>query len=92
MDYVTRGVCGQEGCRERRYYLDNGLWFCRRGHLQEVCMSLSALRWFPHPRTMTSHKAGNPAIRWKSMAEIVCRVDKLKRTPMTSVLRAKGIE
>ncbi|KAJ5183312.1 hypothetical protein N7492_000928 [Penicillium capsulatum] len=35
MDYVTRGVCGQEGCRERRYYLDNGLWFCRRGHLQE---------------------------------------------------------
>ncbi|KAJ5121987.1 hypothetical protein N7526_008924 [Penicillium atrosanguineum] len=35
MDYVTRGVCGQEGCRERRYYLDNGHWFCRRGHLQE---------------------------------------------------------
>ncbi|OQD75094.1 hypothetical protein PENDEC_c008G00131 [Penicillium decumbens] len=35
MDYVTRGVCGQEGCRERKYYLDNGLWFCRRGHLQE---------------------------------------------------------
>ncbi|KAJ6000616.1 hypothetical protein N7481_001025 [Penicillium waksmanii] len=35
MDYVTRGVCGQEGCREKRYYLDNGLWFCRRGHLQE---------------------------------------------------------
>ncbi|KAJ5713845.1 uncharacterized protein N7483_011026 [Penicillium malachiteum] len=35
MDYVTRGVCGQESCRERRYYLDNGLWFCRRGHLQE---------------------------------------------------------
>ncbi|KAJ5920364.1 hypothetical protein N7516_011222 [Penicillium verrucosum] len=35
MDYVTRGVCGQEGCRETRYYLDNGLWYCRRGHLQE---------------------------------------------------------
>ncbi|KAJ5142767.1 Ubiquitin supergroup [Penicillium bovifimosum] len=35
MDYVTRGVCGQEGCREIRYYLDNGLWYCRRGHLQE---------------------------------------------------------
>ncbi|OQE14333.1 hypothetical protein PENSTE_c036G04491 [Penicillium steckii] len=35
MDYVTRGICGQEGCRERRYYVDNGLWFCRRGHLQE---------------------------------------------------------
>ncbi|CAI7655082.1 unnamed protein product [Penicillium manginii] len=35
MDYVTRGVCGQEGCRERRYFLDNGHWFCRRGHLQE---------------------------------------------------------
>ncbi|KAJ5084683.1 hypothetical protein NUU61_009262 [Penicillium alfredii] len=35
MEYVTRGVCGQEGCREIRYYLDNGLWFCRRGHLQE---------------------------------------------------------
>ncbi|KAJ5246058.1 hypothetical protein N7468_001041 [Penicillium chermesinum] len=35
MEYVTRGVCGQEGCRERKYYLDNGLWFCRRGHLQE---------------------------------------------------------
>ncbi|KAJ6005449.1 hypothetical protein N7451_003393 [Penicillium sp. IBT 35674x] len=35
MDYVTRGVCGQESCRERRYYLDNGQWFCRRGHLQE---------------------------------------------------------
>ncbi|KAJ5824082.1 hypothetical protein N7447_006422 [Penicillium robsamsonii] len=35
MDYVTRGVCGQEGCRETRYNLDNGLWYCRRGHLQE---------------------------------------------------------
>ncbi|KAB8232215.1 TFIIB-type zinc finger domain-containing protein [Aspergillus alliaceus] len=35
MDYTTRGVCGQEGCRETRYYLDNGLWFCRRGHQQE---------------------------------------------------------
>ncbi|KAL5359701.1 RNA polymerase I-specific transcription initiation factor Rrn7 [Aspergillus floccosus] len=35
MEYITRGVCGQEGCRERRYYLDNGLWFCRRGHQQE---------------------------------------------------------
>ncbi|KAJ5758043.1 uncharacterized protein N7511_006737 [Penicillium nucicola] len=34
MEYVTRGVCGQEGCRDRRYYLDNGLWYCRRGHLQ----------------------------------------------------------
>lgn len=64
MDYVTRGVCGQEGCRERRYYLDNGHWFCRRGHLQEVCMSLVALRSIPHPRILTSHKAGNPAIHW----------------------------
>lgn len=36
MEYVTRGVCGQEGCRETRYYLDNGLWFCLRGHQQEV--------------------------------------------------------
>lgn len=35
MEYTTRGVCGQEGCRETRYYLDNGLWFCRRGHQQE---------------------------------------------------------
>ncbi|PYI00158.1 RNA polymerase I-specific transcription initiation factor Rrn7 [Aspergillus ellipticus CBS 707.79] len=35
MEYTTRGVCGQEGCRERRYYLENGLWFCRRGHQQE---------------------------------------------------------
>ncbi|KAL2001956.1 hypothetical protein VTN02DRAFT_934 [Thermoascus thermophilus] len=35
MEYITRGVCGQEGCRETRYYLDNGLWFCRRGHQQE---------------------------------------------------------
>lgn len=43
MEYVTRGVCGQEGCRERRYYLDNGLWFCRRGHLQEVCRTFSRL-------------------------------------------------
>ncbi|GAD92747.1 RNA polymerase I specific transcription initiation factor Rrn7 [Paecilomyces variotii No. 5] len=35
MEYVTRGACGQEGCRETRYYLDNGLWFCLRGHQQE---------------------------------------------------------
>ncbi|KAF4275019.1 hypothetical protein CNMCM8812_003326 [Aspergillus fumigatus] len=35
MEYTTRGVCGQDGCRETRYYLDNGLWFCRRGHQQE---------------------------------------------------------
>lgn len=36
MEYVKRGPCGQEGCREIRYYLDNGIWFCRRGHQQEV--------------------------------------------------------
>ncbi|KAF3399262.1 RNA polymerase I-specific transcription initiation factor rrn7 [Talaromyces pinophilus] len=35
MEYVKRGPCGQEGCRETRYYLDNGIWFCRRGHQQE---------------------------------------------------------
>ncbi|KAJ5601312.1 pol I core factor CF [Penicillium lagena] len=34
VEYVTRGVCGQEGCRTRRYYLDEGLWFCKRGHRQ----------------------------------------------------------
>ncbi|KAL4929450.1 TFIIB-type zinc finger domain-containing protein [Aspergillus undulatus] len=34
MEYVTREACGQEGCRETRYYLDEGLWFCRRGHQQ----------------------------------------------------------
>ncbi|PGH16823.1 ubiquitin-60S ribosomal protein L40 [Helicocarpus griseus UAMH5409] len=32
---VTRGICGQDGCLETRYYLENGLWFCRRGHQQE---------------------------------------------------------
>lgn len=48
MEYVTRGVCGQEGCRERRYFLDNGLWFCRRGHLQEVCRALPSLACSPH--------------------------------------------
>lgn len=36
MEYTIRGRCGQEGCRERRYYLDEGLWFCRQGHQQEV--------------------------------------------------------
>ncbi|KAJ5106465.1 Pol I core factor CF [Penicillium angulare] len=34
MEYITRGPCGQDSCRERKYYLDNGLTFCRRGHLQ----------------------------------------------------------
>ncbi|KAI9375680.1 RNA polymerase I-specific transcription initiation factor Rrn7 [Aspergillus egyptiacus] len=34
MEYITREPCGQEGCRETRFYLDNGLWFCRRGHQQ----------------------------------------------------------
>ncbi|KAL2822589.1 hypothetical protein BJX63DRAFT_126648 [Aspergillus granulosus] len=34
MEYITRGPCGQDGCRETRFYLDNGLWFCRRGHQQ----------------------------------------------------------
>ncbi|BAE58051.1 unnamed protein product [Aspergillus oryzae RIB40] len=55
MEYTTRGVCGQEGCRETRYYLDNGLWFCRRGHQQEVyqlilwkqCHALVQSRGFP---------------------------------------------
>lgn len=58
MEYVTRGVCGQEGCRERRYYLDNGLWYCRRGHLQEVCNSQAwlCLLWL-NLRIGTSHKA-----------------------------------
>jgi hypothetical protein len=61
MEYVTRGVCGQEGCRERRYYLDNGLWFCRRGHLQEVCTALSKRALVPcltTPGITQSHKAG----------------------------------
>ncbi|KAH8428054.1 TFIIB-type zinc finger domain-containing protein [Aspergillus melleus] len=35
MEYTIRGRCGQEGCRERRYYLDEGIWFCRQGHQQE---------------------------------------------------------
>ncbi|EED16731.1 RNA polymerase I specific transcription initiation factor Rrn7, putative [Talaromyces stipitatus ATCC 10500] len=35
MEYIKRGPCGQDGCRETRYYLDNGIWFCRRGHQQE---------------------------------------------------------
>ncbi|EZF23793.1 hypothetical protein H112_03573 [Trichophyton rubrum D6] len=30
-----RGICGQEGCRETRYYIENGLWFCRQGHQQQ---------------------------------------------------------
>ncbi|KGQ02123.1 ubiquitin-60S ribosomal protein L40 [Paracoccidioides lutzii Pb01] len=34
-EYVTRGVCGQDGCLEMRYILENGLWFCRGGHQQE---------------------------------------------------------
>ncbi|KAL4810783.1 hypothetical protein BDV18DRAFT_2260 [Aspergillus unguis] len=34
MEYITREPCGQEGCRETRFILDNGLWFCRRGHQQ----------------------------------------------------------
>ncbi|KAL3478794.1 hypothetical protein BJX99DRAFT_223909 [Aspergillus californicus] len=34
MDHSTREPCGQEGCRETRFFLDNGLWFCRRGHQQ----------------------------------------------------------
>ncbi|KAL5339356.1 hypothetical protein BJX70DRAFT_364109 [Aspergillus crustosus] len=34
MEYITREPCGQEGCRETRFFLDNGLWFCRRGHQQ----------------------------------------------------------
>ncbi|KAH8700456.1 putative RNA polymerase I-specific transcription initiation factor Rrn7 [Talaromyces proteolyticus] len=35
MEYVKRGPCGQDGCRETRYYLEDGVWFCRRGHQQE---------------------------------------------------------
>ncbi|KAG5217557.1 RNA polymerase I-specific transcription initiation factor [Trichophyton interdigitale] len=31
----VRGTCGQEGCRETRYYIENGLWFCRQGHQQQ---------------------------------------------------------
>lgn len=61
MEYVTRGVCGQEGCRERRYYLDNGLWFCRRGHLQEVCIVLpgfAALAHFPASRRVIERVRG----------------------------------
>ncbi|KAL4741895.1 hypothetical protein BDV11DRAFT_212504 [Aspergillus similis] len=34
MEYITREPCGQEGCRETRFFLDNGLWFCQRGHQQ----------------------------------------------------------
>ncbi|PLN84478.1 RNA polymerase I-specific transcription initiation factor Rrn7 [Aspergillus taichungensis] len=35
MEARSRGVCGQEGCRETRYFIENGLWYCRRGHQQE---------------------------------------------------------
>ncbi|KAL4922758.1 hypothetical protein BDW62DRAFT_171701 [Aspergillus aurantiobrunneus] len=27
-------ACGQEGCRETEFFIDNGLRFCRRGHQQ----------------------------------------------------------
>ncbi|PGH03775.1 ubiquitin-60S ribosomal protein L40 [Polytolypa hystricis UAMH7299] len=35
MEETVRGVCGQDGCLETRYYLESGLWFCRQGHQQE---------------------------------------------------------
>lgn len=30
-----RPRCGVDGCRSRRYHVDNGLTYCHRGHLQE---------------------------------------------------------
>lgn len=82
MDYVTRGACGQEGCRETRYYLDNGLWFCLRGHQQEVrapCISIGD---------------GESSGRDRHSSRAACpfglyRDDKLKRTLKTSERRAK---
>ncbi|KAL1957447.1 hypothetical protein VTO42DRAFT_6015 [Malbranchea cinnamomea] len=35
MEEIVRGICGQDGCRERRYHIENGIWFCRQGHQQE---------------------------------------------------------
>ena len=46
MEEVTGDVCGQDGCRERRYYLENGVWFCRQGHQQEVWLSAFISRVF----------------------------------------------
>ncbi|KZF23440.1 hypothetical protein L228DRAFT_282169 [Xylona heveae TC161] len=35
MEYVKGERCGVENCRSNRYYVEDGLWFCRNGHRKE---------------------------------------------------------
>lgn len=79
MEYVTRGVCGQEGCRQRRYYLDNGLWFCRRGHLQEVCILYLACSAHSAFTTLAEEPAHHSLLD-VAYTDSLYRVNKLKKT------------
>ena len=36
MEYIRGEVCGVENCRATQYYLEDGLWFCKNGHIREV--------------------------------------------------------
>ncbi|KAI9789192.1 MAG: Pol I core factor CF [Peltula sp. TS41687] len=41
MEYIRGEVCGVENCRATQYYLEDGLWFCKNGHIREVQYVLS---------------------------------------------------
>ena len=36
MEYKRLSRCGIDSCKQTLFYLDDGQWFCKNGHLREV--------------------------------------------------------
>ena len=36
MEYKRLSRCGVDSCKQKLFYLDDGQWFCKNGHLREV--------------------------------------------------------
>ncbi|RPA94487.1 hypothetical protein L873DRAFT_1700998 [Choiromyces venosus 120613-1] len=42
MEYKRLSRCGVDGCKQTLFYLDDGQWFCKNGHLREGELEVAA--------------------------------------------------
>lgn len=36
MEYKRLSRCGIDNCKQTQFYIENGRWFCKNGHMREV--------------------------------------------------------
>jgi len=69
--------CLEEGCRARKFYIEDGKKFCQRGHEQAVCLaSKECLSFSNHNRV--SHKPSKTKMIGMHKARSLVRSEKKK--------------